>query len=325
MSGPDHFPSCVIALDFLHYILALEQLTGLAYRKVTRGKRRSQKPTATATDRLRREGEKPEDHRTPTESSIENLIVVGASAGGHHAIRQVIRGLSSDIPAAVIIMLHRGRDTAPSKVERWLEPSTHIPIQAVQSEERLHRGRIYVTPPGESVFLRGRTLHFEPQTYTGSVTTINRLFESAAREYRDRVIGVILSGLLSDGTAGLKAVHDAGGLTIVEDPINAEYPEMPENAMRELSVTFCLGLPHIGLALDILARRTTALETGLSVSVRMLKERMTVLVGLLAQSKRNLSTHQFLSTEMRSLEEDLRSIQGLLDHAIAMAKVGSQA
>ena len=176
-----------------------------------------------------------------------------------------------------------------------------------------------MTPHGQSVFLEGRTLHLEPQTNIGPNSTINRLFESAAREYHDRVIGVILSGLLSDGMEGLKAVHEAGGLTIVEDPVSAEYPEMPANAMDGVPVTFCLRLSDIGVALDLLARRTTTLESGLAVSVRMLKERMAVLVGLLTQSRRNPSTGQFLSTEMQSLEQDLRSVQNLLDHAVAVA------
>ena len=60
---------------------------------------------------------------------------------------------------------------------------------------------------------------------------------------------MILTGLLRDGTAGLKAVHDAGGLTIVQDPTEAEYPDMPANAMQGLPVTFCLKLPEIGPAL----------------------------------------------------------------------------
>jgi two-component system chemotaxis response regulator CheB len=152
------------------------------------------------------------------------------------------------------------------------------------------------------------------------VTTINRLFESAAKEYRDRVIGVILTGLLRDGTAGLKAVHDAGGLTIVQDPTEAEYPDMPANAMRDLPVTFCLKLAEIGQALDVLARRKTELETGLAVSSRMLKERVALLGRLLSQSKNNLGTYQFLSSEIISLERHLHSIQTLLKEAIALTE-----
>ena len=83
-------------------------------------------------------------------------------------------------------------------------------------------GRIYVVPPGHSVSLRERTMLLEPLIPVHPVTTINRLFESAAKAYHDRVIGVVLTGLLRDGTAGLKAVHEAGGLTMVQDPAEAE-------------------------------------------------------------------------------------------------------
>jgi two-component system chemotaxis response regulator CheB len=122
-----------------------------------------------------------------------------------------------------------------------------------------------------SVTLDAGMLHIESyERGSGPVRTINILFESAAKAFGDRVTGVILTGLLSDGTVGLKAVHDAGGLTIVQDPAEAEYPDMPASAMKELHVTFCLRLSDIGLALDLLARRTAGLETGLAVSVRTL-------------------------------------------------------
>ena len=119
---------------------------------------------------------------------------------------------------------------------------------------------------------------------------------------------------------GLKAVHDAGGLTIVQDPAEAEYPEMPASAMKDLPVTFCLRLSDIGVTLDLLARRKARLETGLAVSVRTLKERVALLVRLISQSKRNPLTHEFLLTEMATLEQDLRSIEKLLDQVSADAE-----
>ena len=109
------------------------------------------------------------------------------------------------------------------------------------------------------------------------------LFESAASEFSDRVIGVVLTGSLKDGTLGLQAVHEAGGVTIVQDPAEAEYPDMPASATNELPVTFCLKLADIGPTLDLLARRKTELETGLAVSVRTLKDRVGLLVRLIAQ------------------------------------------
>ena len=125
---------------------------------------------------------------------------------------------------------------------------------------------------------------------------------------------------MKDGTVGLKALHDAGGVTIVQDPAEAEYSDMPASAMKDLPVTFCLKLADIGPALDLLARRKTELETGLAHSVRTLKERIALLVRLTAQSTRNPDTYQFLSTEIIDLEDALRSIQGLLDTALAEAR-----
>lgn len=284
------------------------------------GKKRLPIKEASAGDRLRRVGEQPERFGKPAELPIENLIVIGTSAGGHRALKEVVRGLSRDIPAALIILLHMSGRVPAFQLENFLHESTVVPIAGVKSGDRLERGRIYIAPPGQSVFLQGRTLRLEPQQKVHPVTTINRLFESAAKEYRDRVIGVVLSGLLRDGTAGLKAVHDAGGLTIVQDPVEAEYADMPANAMQDLPVTFCLSLAEIGQALDVLARRKTELETGLAASARMMKDRVALLGRLLSQSKKNLGTHQFLSTEIVALERDLRSIQTLLIEALALTE-----
>lgn len=89
-------------------------------------------------------------------------------------------------------------------------------------------------PPGMAASLTGRTFTLSPYDRgSGPVSTINALFESAAQEFCDRVIGVILTGLLKDGTTGLQAIHDGGGITIVQDPQDAEYPSMPANAMQD--------------------------------------------------------------------------------------------
>ncbi len=269
--------------------------------------------------RLRRQGQKPERFVTQTERPLETLIVIGASAGGHHALQETLKGLSPTLPAAVIVLVHSTIHTVSDfRFEKILSQYTALPIRAVQeSGERLKPGTIYVTPPGHSVVLDERTLRLEPLIPAYPVITINRLFASAAKAYHDRVIGVILSGLLQDGTAGLKAVHEAGGLTIVQDPLEAEFSDMPQNAMRDLPVTFCLRLADIGLALDLLARRGTTFETGLASAVRLLKQRVELFKRLLRQSTRNSDTHDFLVIELAALQEDLRTIQSLLDCTLA--------
>jgi two-component system, chemotaxis family, protein-glutamate methylesterase/glutaminase len=272
---------------------------------------------STGRDRLRRREQRP---GRPSSSSIENLIVIGASAGGHTALKGVLRGISQDIPAALIIMQHMpsaSSDAAKFSLTDWLQQATRIPVVLISDGERLRMGIVYVVPPGMSATLGAGMFHIVSYDKgSGPVTTINIVFESAAKAFGDRVIGVILTGLLRDGTVGLKAVHDAGGLTIVQDPEEAEYPAMPTSAMADLPVTFCLRLSDIGLALDLLARRKAMLETGLAVSVRTLKERVALLVRLVGQSKRNPKTYEFLSAELAALKLDLRAIQKLLDLAL---------
>jgi two-component system chemotaxis response regulator CheB len=182
----------------------------------------------------------------------------------------------------------------------------------------LQPGRIYVPPPGKGVVLKERTLHLEPTIPIHPVSTINRLFESAAKSYHDRVIGVVLTGFLRDGKEGLKAVHEAGGLTMVQDPAEAEYPDMPENAMRDIPVTFCLRLAEIGPALDLLARRGTIFESGLASSVRMLKERVALFRRLITQSEGNVDTRDFLMVQLVALQEDFLATQKLLDETLAV-------
>lgn len=274
-----------------------------------------------ADERLSRLDQQAERFVQPTEQPLESLIVMGASAGGYGALQDAVKGLSGNLPAAVIILLHSGKSTIEENpLIVLLGHACEIPVQAVQAGERLQPGRMYVTPSGHSVFLKERTLQLEATTETHPATTINRLFESAARAYHDRVIGVILSGLLRDGTVGLKAVHDAGGLTIVQDPADAEYPDMPENAIRNLPVTFCLRLAEIGPALDLLARRGTIFESGLAASVRMLKERVALFRRLITQSTPNVDTRDFLMAQLAALQGDLQATQKLLNDTLTPTK-----
>ncbi len=272
-----------------------------------------------ADERLSRLGQQPERFVESTDSKLESLIVIGASAGGYVALQEAVRGLSRDLPAALVILVHSARRTGPENpIEYLLSRSTELPVRPVQDGDRLQPGQIYVSPPGQGVFLKERTLHIEPTIPIHPVSTINRLFESAAKSYHDRVIGVILSGFLRDGTAGLKAVHVAGGLTMVQDPAEAEYPDMPDNAMRDLPVTFCLRLAEIGPALDLLARRGTIFESGLAASVRMLRERVALFRRLIKQSEGNVDTRDFLMAQLAAIQGDLRATQKLLDESLAV-------
>jgi two-component system, chemotaxis family, protein-glutamate methylesterase/glutaminase len=99
----------------------------------------------------------------------------------------------------------------------------HIEIRETRHGERLREGMVFVAPPGHSITIQDGQLDLETlERITSPRQTINRLFASGAKAYGDRVIGVILSGYLADGSQGLRAVHEAGGLTIIQNPEDAE-------------------------------------------------------------------------------------------------------
>jgi two-component system chemotaxis response regulator CheB len=241
--------------------------------------------------------------------ALDNLIVIGASAGGLAALTTILQSLPLDLPAPIVLVLHVGRFPLAPAIERM----TNLPVVPVKKRVVLRRGAIYVPTLGKALsFRRDQVSASVEAVPPGMLTTIDRTFGSAAQAHGDRTIGVVLTGLLRDGTAGLRAVHEQGGLTIVQDPEGAEYPDMPESAMKNLPVTFCLPLADIGSALDLLVRRSNCLESGIAVSVRLLKKRVELLVRLKQQSGGNVEATSFLDEELVTLNRDLRSITRLL-------------
>lgn len=247
---------------------------------------------------------------------IENLIVIGASAGGFPVLVEILKDFSVDMPAAIVILLHRVLDS-PSVLKASLERHSRLPIIDVESYVPLKHGAIFIPPPGRSVTFNEGRIMIDSNIPERPTVTINQTFASAAQCYGERVIGVILSGLLRDGTEGLRAVHEAGGLTMVQNPQEAEYPDMPINAMENLPVTFCLNLADIGPALELLVRRTSRFETGLAVAVRTLRDRSALLVRLDEQSWRNPETRKFLRNELASLRQNLQAIDDLVKTSLA--------
>ena len=265
---------------------------------------------------LRRRGRPPQSSDEQTESEkrlIRTVIVIGASAGGRAAIGTVLKDLSHDIPAAIVVMRHVAPDSEFDS-SKWFRQFGHIEIRKAGQGERLREGMVYVAPPGESVTVHDGELNLETLEDTRSRGhTIDRLFESAAKAYRDRAIGVILSGYLADGSHGLRAVHEAGGVTVIQNPADAEYPDMPTAALKFVpKATFTLNGADIGLTLDLMARRNAELESGLASAVRLLKDRIALLVRLVVQSKGNEATHRYLCTELTSLRGELQSVESLL-------------
>jgi two-component system chemotaxis response regulator CheB len=164
-----------------------------------------------------------------------DILVLGASAGGVEALTEVIRGLPADFPAAVFIVLHlgEGRSALPEILTR----AGVLPVGHPVRGEPIRRGRIYVAPPDQHLLLgTGRLLVQRGAKENGHRPAIDVLFRSAAQVYGSRVVGVVLTGNLDDGTAGLLAIKRLGGIAVVQDPEEADYPGMPRSAIENVEV-----------------------------------------------------------------------------------------
>jgi two-component system chemotaxis response regulator CheB len=160
-----------------------------------------------------------------------DLIVVGTSAGGVDALVQLVRGLPAGFPASIFVVCHfpaGKRSLLPNVLSR---AGPLLATHALDGEP-FQPGHIYVAPPDHHLLLTddGRMRLTRDARENNARPAIDPLFRSAARNYGPRVIGVILTGALSDGTAGLIAVRTAGGLGIVQDPNDARIASMPQTA-----------------------------------------------------------------------------------------------
>ena len=190
------------------------------------------------------------------------VVVIGASAGGIDALCELVAGLPSDFAAPIAVVLHTS-PRAPGILHQILSRCGPLTAVTVQSGERLGPGRIYVArsdfhlliEPGTVRIAEGPHVHrFRP--------AIDPLFISAAQVYGPGAIGVILTGNLADGIAGLWTIKRLGGIAIVQDPNDATCPSMPENALRYVNVDHVVPLCEIASVLaSIVQTRSPAADT----------------------------------------------------------------
>lgn len=166
----------------------------------------------------------------------QDIVLIGGSEGGFHAVSTLLSALPKPFDAAIAITVHRS-PTFVSELAQLFRQRTGVDIVEPRSGELFQRGRVYLAP---------RNLHLELRhgaVWLGSGPkehhtrpAIDVMFRSGAHAYGPRVIGVLLTGNLSDGVAGLIAIKARGGLSLVQDPLDAEAPDMPRNAIRYDSV-----------------------------------------------------------------------------------------
>ena len=186
--------------------------------------------------------------------ATKDIIVIGASAGGVDALQRLCSMLPTDLPAAVFVVQHLS-PTARSMLPQLLARAGPLPVRAPQDGDPIEQGMIYVAGPDLHLLLRdGRVLARRGPYENRTRPAVNALFRSAAVAYGSRVIGVVLTGLLDDGTEGLIAIKAAGGTSVVQDPSDAEWPSMPQNAVKRDHVDHVAPLADLAELLANLTR-----------------------------------------------------------------------
>jgi two-component system chemotaxis response regulator CheB len=161
-----------------------------------------------------------------------DLVLIGASSGGVEALIALLAGLPEDFAAAVFVVLHV-RPDSPSQLPAILNRAGRLPVAHAVDGEPIRRGRVYVAPPGMQTYVHsGRTSVQRGPSENLYRPAVDPLFRTAAHHYGPRVIGVILTGSMDDGSAGLLAVKRGGGATIAQDPRDAMFSAMPANAIH---------------------------------------------------------------------------------------------
>lgn len=204
--------------------------------------------------------------------AVQDIIVVGASAGGLEALRAVLTPLPPDLPASVLAVQHIGRGlNGRSILPDLLANSTRMRTRHAAQGDLVEKGVIYVAPPDNHLLVeRGRVRLSHGPRENRTRPAINPLFRSAALEYGPRVAGVILTGMLDDGIAGLAEIKRRGGVAVVQDPRTAVFPSMPNEAIRRVEVDCIVPLDEIGGVLSRMAvtdRATTTKEEAIEKKI----------------------------------------------------------
>jgi two-component system, chemotaxis family, protein-glutamate methylesterase/glutaminase len=225
----------------------------------------------------------------------KDIVVIGASAGGIYALRELVGALPDGFRAAVFVVMHTSPQS-PGVLGEILARAGSLPAANARNGERIEPGRIYVAPPDHHLVLepgvvrvtRGpKENRFRP--------AVDPLFRSAAQVYGPRVTGVILTGGLDDGTSGLWAVKRLGGTAVVQDPGEAFVPSMPLSALAHVEVDYCLPLAEIAPLLVRLAAApdprpageegelpvAQEVNKGLDVEIRIAKEEGALEAGVI--------------------------------------------
>jgi two-component system chemotaxis response regulator CheB len=175
---------------------------------------------------------------------VKRIIVVGGSAGGITALCSMLKGIPRKFPAPILAVIHIGEEA--HALADVFQRCSLLKVVGAGKPEPIRAGQVYLAPPNRHLIVKsGCALAVMGPRENRHRPSVDALFRSAARSYRDSVIAVVLSGALDDGSAGALAVKSRGGVVIVQDPSDAEIPDMPANVIRHVKADHCVELKQI--------------------------------------------------------------------------------
>ena len=214
------------------------------------------KPLALATVEYSKSGSLTYSNKTMKEPRI---IVVGASMGGLKCFPRLLVQLSPDWPVAVFIVQHMFSEHK-SHLASLLRLQTQLQVKDATDGAPIEAGCVYIAPANQHLLVKkGHIKITDGPEENGSRPSINSLFRSAAVAYQQHTIGILLSGLLTDGTTGMQAIKECGGITVVQSPQEAPFPEMPQSAINRAPIDHVVPLDEMGELIEsLLSHEPTA-------------------------------------------------------------------
>jgi two-component system, chemotaxis family, protein-glutamate methylesterase/glutaminase len=198
-----------------------------------------------------------------------DIVVIGGSSGGIDAVLSLVAQLPTDLPAALFVVMHTAPD-GPGFLPQILNRVTSLNARTANDPDDIKQGTIYVPPPDHHLLVKDgivRTIRGPRENRMRPA--IDPLFRTAAVAYSTRVIGIILSGYLDDGASGLLAIKRCGGIAIVQDPSDAEVPDMPRNALEKAPVDYVVPIKEMGALLSDLVRSTSPQAVPIPDDIRL--------------------------------------------------------
>lgn len=191
----------------------------------------------------------------------KNIIVIGGSAGALSILQSLVAALPEDFDASLFMVMHTSNEL-PSYLAKILNRKKKLLATVVEKPTRIEPAHVYLPRSGHHLVLQdGMAISYLGPKENRFRPAIDVLFRTAAQAYGPRVVGVLLSGYLDDGTSGLSAIKEAGGTTVVQDPEDAFAPAMPENALDAVDVDYCLAAAKIPQLLVKLAGGNTKIKS----------------------------------------------------------------